>query len=62
MSWQISKPVDFRTVKAEKRVLQLEDRLREIGKVMEWDAMKRPAPALTQEARKLIRGLCGGIS
>lgn len=46
----------------EERVRHLESRLRAIAKVMEWDAMKRPAPAITHEAHRVIRVLCGGIS
>ena len=47
---------------AEERVLHLGGRLRAIEKVMRWDAMNRPAPAITQEAHRVIRVLCGGIS
>ncbi len=47
--------------KSQQRVRDLEDRLREIGKVMDWGVMKRPAPALTKEAHDVIRRLCGGL-
>ena len=47
---------------SEQRVRYLEDRLRNIARVMDWEPLKRPAPFETQEAHRIIRGLCGGIS